>query len=352
MKKILAILLAILLVLSVVGCASSNEDTANTDNDSSDASTDDISTDEETGNAEDAAYKIGICLHDLDQFLTTLETGIKTKLEELGVEGIQTVIAKEDISTQIGQVETFRNNGYDAVIVGITNGDSASEIINAAGDMKVVFVNRTVNDNSCLDGKNYMYVGMAEYDAGYAQGSWLSEYFKDSGKVELKGVMFMGILGIDAQISRTQGAKDALADNGYNVEWVFEDTAEWDRAKAMDKFTQFAGTGAEFDFVCSNNDEMALGVIESCKASNTEIDFPIVGVDATEVGCMAIKEGTMQMSVNQNGIVMGNTAAQAAVDLVSGKTPEGMDSETNIISTEAEVVTIDNVDDILAVFAE
>lgn len=349
MKKLLAILLALILILSVVGCSSSNKEPANdagTDK-SNDTASDDANKDAD-GDKSGGKMQVGLCLPDRDQYWTTFETYATKTGEELGLT-IQAVVAKEDISTQISQVETFANNGFDAVIVGITNGESYSEILTASGDMKVVFFNRSISDNSVLDGVKCIYVGMSEYDAGAAQGEWLSEYFKDSGKTELNGVMFMGILGLDNVTNRTQGCKDALEKNGYKVNWVFEDTAEWDRAKALDKFTQFMGTGTEFDFVTANNDEMALGVIEACTASNREIDFPIVGIDATEVGCLAIKEGTLKMTVNQNAPLQGAEAMKAAVDLIEGRVPEGCD-ENFIYSTEAQAITADNADDVLAIF--
>ncbi|MCF0230611.1 MAG: sugar ABC transporter substrate-binding protein [Parasporobacterium sp.] len=298
--------------------------------------------------AEASGIKLGICLPTRDQYWTTFELGCVAAADAAGIEN-QVVECKEDISTQISQIETFKNNGFDAVIVGLSSNDSYQEAITAAGDMKVIFFNRMVTDTKCLDGKQTIYVGMAEYDAGYAQGSWLAEYFKDSGKKDLKGMMFMGILGQQSVTDRTQGAKDALADAGYNVEWVFEDTAEWDRAKAMDKFTQFANSGAEFDLVVSNNDEMALGVIEGCTASKIDITFPIVGIDATEVGCNAVKDGTLGMTVNQNPVYQAEVCIECLQDLMAGKTPAVCDDQF-VVATEAQAVTVDNVADVLANF--
>lgn len=304
----------------------------------------------ETTVAADGALRIGLCLPDRDQYWTTFETAALKQVAEMGNIEAQVVEAKEDISTQLSQIETFKNNDFDAVIVGLTNNDSYQEALDASGDMKVVFFNRMVTDPSILDGKKSIYIGMSEYDAGLAQGRWLSEYFKDSGKTELNGVMFMGVLGLEAVTSRTQGCKDGLSENGFNVTWVFEDTAKWDRATAMNMFTQFLGAGKEFDFVAANNDEMALGVIEACTASGTEINFPVVGIDATETACLAIEEGTLKMTVNQNAILQGVETIKATVDLINGKLYSGVDPATFIFSTDAQAVTTDNVAEVLETF--
>ena len=301
-----------------------------------------------TASAE-AAGKVGICLPVRDQYWTTFETNLGKDLEEAGFE-YQTVVAGdqgEEVSTQISQVQTFNNNGFDAVLIGMATGGSGADFMQNVGEMKTVFFNRAVEDG-VTDGKQSVYIGMAEYDAGYAQGVWLADFFKSQDKTEVKGMMFMGVLGQDAVTNRTQGAKDALEENGITVDWVFEQTGEWDRTKAMNLFTQFAGTGAEFDFVCANNDEMALGVVEACSAMNMEITFPIVGVDATEVGCNAVKAGTMAMTVNQDPKGQAVVVVDAIKALLAGEEPEGM--ADGRIATSAVAITPDNVEELLATF--
>ena len=347
MKKFAAALLSLGLVAGLVGCGGGGNNSKSGSAVSESKSTIEESK-VESSTADSSDIKLGLCLPTRDQYWTTFELGATDAAKAVGIE-TQVVECKDDISTQLSQIETFSNNGFDAVVVGLSSNESYQEAIDAAGDMKLIFFNRMVTDTACLDGKQTIYVGMAEYDAGYAQGEWLADYFKDSGKTELNGMMFMGILGHQTATDRTQGAKDALEKAGYKVNWVFEDTAEWDRTKALDKFTQFVGTGKEFDFVCANNDEMALGAIEGAKASGIEINFPIVGIDATEIGCQAIVDGTLKMTVNQNPILQGQVVIDYIQDLVAGKTPEGGD-DSFVYTTEAQPVTIDNVKEAQAAF--
>lgn len=343
-KKLLAMFMCVGMVAGLAGCGSSSSTTEEAKSDAAEAT----SAAAEAGDS--AGMKVGICLPIRDQYWTTFEQALGANFDALGVE-YQTVIAGdqgEDVSTQISQVQTFNNNGFDAVIIGMATGGSGSDFMQNAGDMKMVFFNRAV-DADCLDGSQAIYVGMAEYDAGIAQGEWLANYFKEQGKTEVKGMMFMGVLGQDAVTNRTQGAKDALEEAGITVDWVFEQTAEWDRAKAMDKFIQFVGTGEAFDFVCCNNDDMALGVVEACTSKNMEIDFPIVGVDATQVGCSAVKEGTMAMTVNQDAKGQAGVVVEALQALVAGEAVDGL-GDDNKIATAAVAITPDNVDDVLAQF--
>jgi inositol transport system substrate-binding protein len=55
-----------------------------------------------------------------------------------------------------------------------------------------------------------------------------------------------------------------------NVEYVFEDNANWGRQEAEKMFNVFLYTCRKFDCVIENNDEMALGVINSLKEHNID----------------------------------------------------------------------------------
>ncbi|MCB6365787.1 substrate-binding domain-containing protein [Intestinibacillus massiliensis] len=339
-KRLLALGLAGMMMLgALAGCGGGGDaskpadsgSTAQTDNGGDTASS-------------DKQLKIGLSMAVRDQFLTSMELAAKAKAEEIGNIQFEAVDANNDMSLQISHVQTWAADGYDAAIVCLVNNDSAQEIINAANGMNVVFVNRQPDLSLLKD--NVVYVGTDESLYGKAQGEYLTEYFKKEGKTEINAVLFQGVLGLDNVIKRTQSVKDALEAGGIKVNYVYEDTAEWDRAKAMDKFVQFMGSGKPFDVVISNNDEMALGVIEAMKTSGEKkVLCPVVGIDATDVGCQAVKDGDMLCTVFQDPAAQGGGTIECAVGLATGKPIENLkDNYYNIIP---QLVTIDNVDDFL-----
>ena len=248
-----------------------------------------------------------------DQFLSTLETATVEAAKEAGNVDLTTFDANNDISAQLGHVQTCAAGGYDAVIVNLVNTDSAPEIVDLAGDMKVVFVNRLPSDESVLK-DNVMYCGSRESDAGTMQGEYLAKYFKDQGKTEANGIMIMGTLGLSHTVARTDYAKKALEDGGIKVNWVFEDTADFDRAKAMDKMTQVLGdANKKFDFIVCNANDMALGCIEAIKAASGEVTVPIVGIDGGATGCKAIQDGeTDELQLNPRARVFATAKVRGA----------------------------------------
>ena len=341
-KRVLSLALGVTLMsFSITACNNGAADTATNSSSGQTSKSDSTS-------SNGGEYKIGLALPVRDQYFASFETGAQEYKESLGITG-DTNISEEDFPKQLSHIQTYATEGYDAVVVGLTDNTSYKEALDAAGDMKVVFFNRKPSSDEAYDGVKAIYVGMSEYDAGYAQGEWLVKHFDEKkADKKLNGVLFRGVLGQAAVTDRSQGAMDALEKGGYTVTWT-DNTANWDKTEAMNKFTQILGTGDKIDFVVCNNDEMALGCIEALKASGKEVDFPIVGVDATETGCMAVKDGTLAMTVNQNPKAQGKIVIDSAISLIKGEKPEGLDDKF-CFATPAEPVTADNVDDVLATF--
>lgn len=329
-KRFLALgLVGLTLLGAVAGCTSAVEDQSGTN----------AQTGAVAANAKDT--KIGLSMSSRDQFLSTLETAVLKSAEEAGVT-CNSFDANNDIQQQLNHVQTCAADGYKAMLVNMVDSTNAAEIIEAAGDMKVVFVNRGPSDMSVLN-DNVVYVGSNENDSGRFQGEFLAQYFKDKGMDSAGIVMIQGTLGVDHTNKRTASSLKALEDAGIQIDIVYQDTADYDRAKAMDKFTQFLGTGKPFDAVICNNDDMALGCIEAYKASGmTEIPVPIVGIDATKNGCEAMQEGELAFTVFQNPTGQGNGAIKCALALVNGEPVDGM--EDHILWIPFEPVVPADVD--------
>ncbi len=262
-------------------------------------------------------FKIGVTLYDRDQFISSLEQAILDAAKAYPNVVVDSQDAKQDVNQQIAQVDVFATKKYDAIIVNLINTDTVETIISRAKGIPVIFVNRRPRD-SAIDGIKTAYVGSQEYDAGRMQGEFLANFFK--GKTELRYVLFMGQLGLENTNERTRGVKETLTKAGFKLTKVYEDTAEWDRFKAMNQMQQLLGTGKPFDVVICNNDEMALGAIEAMKALKLDLKkIPVVGIDATPPAKEAVKAGDMAMTVFQNAKAQGKVALEFALKAAQGQ---------------------------------
>ena len=301
------------------------------------------------GGAAAGGEKITLIMSQRDEFLSSLEAGAKKAAAELGV-NLVTQDANQDESKQIQYVQAAAADGQKAVIVNPINPSACQSIIDAAGDMKVVFVNRVPDDTSILN-ENAVYVGSDEHTSGKFQGDFLAEYFKKAGKTDIKYILLRGIEGQTSTTLRSESVLQALADNGINATETYAKSCLYDRTEALNQMGNIlADASKEFDCIICNNDSMALGAIEACTQAGRTIDFPIVGIDATADGRQAIKDGTLAMSVFQDPNGQGGGAVAAALNLINGAPlNEGTNFEVDetgfILWVPFEEVTPDNVAD-------
>ncbi len=334
-KKIMSLLLAgILSVTMLVGCGNSEP-----------APSDEGSSDEK--------QKLTLIMSQRDEWLGTLEAAANQAAEDLGY-SLNSLDSQSDVSKQIQFVETARNNGEKAIIVNLVDPNIAKDIIEAAGDMKVVFVNRPPADTSLLN-ENVVYVGSNEMTSGKFQGEWLAEHFKAAGKTEIKYILLNGILGQVSTTNRTKSVLQALADNGITATEASAPLAcDYDRAKAMNQIGPLLSSGIEYDCIIANNDAMALGAIEAIEQQDMDPSAkPIVGIDATADACAAVQSGKLAMSVFQDPQGQGTGAILAAINLIEGNAiNEGLDYQIDtdipyIVWVPFEPVTPKNVADYL-----
>lgn len=326
-----------MLTAMLAGCADGGNDTAAQGADTA------------SDNGDDG-YSMTLIMSLRDEFLSALETGAKNAADQLGVT-LATQDAQNDTSKLIQFIESARNAGDDAVLVNLVDAETAQQCIDAAGDMKVVFVNRAPADTSILN-ESAAFVGSDEMTSGGYQGDFLAEYFNEKGQTDVKYLMLQGTLGLVHTEQRSASVIQHMKDGGLNpVEAAAPLVADYDRATAMDMISPLLTT-TDFDCIIANNDAMALGAVEAMTAQGLDpTSIPIVGIDATVDGIQAVKDGTLAMTVFQDPNGQGLGAVQAAVNMLEGKAiNEGTeyevdDENANIVWVPFEPVTPDNVAD-------
>jgi inositol transport system substrate-binding protein len=290
-----------------------------------------------SGVAAQDPIRIGFTFPILDQFLQTVADAATAKAEELGVE-LTIVAADEDTATQLGQVETFITDEMDAIIIIPVDTDATPPMTAAAqqAGIPLVYVNRRPADLP-TDG-SIPYVGSDELFAGTVEMQLLSELAGGEGKV----VILIGDPANEAARSRTQGCKDVIAANP-GLELVAEQSGNWYREEGLAITENWIQSGQEFNIICSNNDEMALGAIEALRSADLLDDVLVGGVDATGVALEAMAAGELEVTVFQNGVAQGSGGVDAAVKLINGEPIEGMTD--GVIDVPYEPVTPENMAD-------
>lgn len=336
-KRFLAGLTAAAMCTTLLaGCGSSDNGAASTGGDT-------------TGGGDGDGYSMTLIMSLRDEFLSTLEAGAKSAASELGVT-LATQDAQNDTGKMLQFIESARNAGDDAVLINLVDAATAQQCIDAAGDMKVVFVNRVPEDTSVLGGSAAAVVSNENQSGGY-QGEFLANYFKDKGQTDVKYLMLQGTLGLVHTEQRSASVIQAMKDAGLNpTEAAAPLVADYDRATAMDMISPLLKT-TDYDCIIANNDAMALGAVEAMTSQGLDPkSIPIVGIDATVDGVQAVKDGTLAMTVFQDANGQGYGAVKAAANLIEGAAINaGTDYETdetgNIVWVPFVPVTPENVAD-------
>jgi inositol transport system substrate-binding protein len=280
-----------------------------------------------------------------DNFLTVLRNGIQAYADDNGL-SVQINDAQNDVAKQLDQINNFIASGVDAIIVNPvdTSATQAMSDAAAAAGVPLVYVNRQpINVDSLPD--NQAFVASNEEESGTLQTIEMCRLFAEQGLSEASVYVMMGELSNQAAIQRTADIYDVIeAGNcAVTLNIIDEQTANWSRDQAQNLMTNWLSTGAPFDGVIANNDEMAIGAIQAMKAAGLDMGVIIVGgIDATQDALAAMQAGDLDVTVFQNAFAQGSGALNAAVALASGET---VDKKVYI---PFELVTPANIGDYLS----
>ncbi|WP_087003422.1 sugar ABC transporter substrate-binding protein [Rhizobium sullae] len=260
-----------------------------------------------------------------DNFLTVLRNGMTDYAKTQDGVTLQIEDAQNDVGKQLSQVQNFVASGVDAIIVNPVDTDATvaiSQAADAAG-IPLIYVNRQPVNVDQLPEKQ-AFVASDEKESGTLETKEVCRLLKEAGKTEAKAVVMMGELSNQAARMRTQDIKDVIATPECSfIKIVEEQTANWSRTQGADLMTNWLSAGVQFDAVIANNDEMAIGAIQSLKAAGKDMKEVIVsGVDATQDALAAMAAGDLDVSVFQNAAGQGKGAVDAALKVARGETVE------------------------------
>ena len=263
----------------------------------------------------DGNITIGVTMKFDDLWLTTLRDAMtEYAATQPGVELVM-VDSKEDVATQLGQVENFVAQGVDAIVVIAANTDAADPMTKAAQDagIPLLYVNRL--PSNLPDGISY--VGSESIQAGIMQAEWIAEQLGGKGNV----VIMNGDLAQEAAQKRTEGEKQVFA-KYPDITIIREDTGNWSRDQGLALMENWLASGDQIDAVAANNDEMAIGALQAIEAAGQLGQIIVGGVDASPDALQEMDKGRLDVTVFQNAKGQGEGGIKVAIALARGESVE------------------------------
>lgn len=346
MKKVLAILLAACLALSLAACGGSGSSAP-------------VSTAPDTSGSAPASApaaadgSIAVFYYTYsDTYISTVRTALDAELDKLGVE-YQDYDSNSQQNTQTEQVDTAITKGATCLIVNIVetgSDDAAQGIVDKAkaADIPVIFFNREVSDAVVNSYEKCAFIGTDAAEAGHMQGQMIADYLlANYDDVDLNGdgtISYVMFKGQNANPEAEYRTQYAVEDCDAALEAAGKPTLTFYDANNADKFlvdrngTWSAQASNEYmttilseyteannnmvELVICNNDGMAEGAITALKTAgyNASADkaIPVFGVDATDAAKELIAAGSMVGSIKQDAEGMAAAIALLAKNATSG----------------------------------
>ena len=276
--------------------------------------------------------EIGVAIYKFDDtFMSYTRNAIEQNAQGKAV--VTTVDSQNAQPTQNDQVDQFITKKMKAIAINPVDRTAAGAIIDKAkaGNVPVVFFNREPFADDMNKWDKVYYVGAKAEESGTMQGEIVAEYWKANPAADKNGdgviqyIMLKGEPGHQDAELRTEFSIKAVQAAGLKVQLLAEDTAMWDRPRAVEKMDAFwARFGDQIEVVFCNNDDMALGVIESLR----KVGFfsggrylPVVGVDATAPALQALSEGSLLGTVLNDAQNQGKATFDISYALATGASP-------------------------------
>lgn len=335
MKKLMALLLALVVVLGLVATGCSNDD-------------------EDTGTSGDTGEKkvvIGLSLPtQLEERWVRDKEKMEDMADELGVE-LKVQISNNDAAQQDSQARNLLAQGIDVLILAPHDAASAAVIVDAAEDegVPVISYDRLITNTENVD----VYISFDNVKVGELQGEYITNIAPSGNYIIMSGAPTDN----NAKLFKEGAMKfiQPLIDSGDISVITDQAVDDWKAENAL-KIVENALTSADndVDAILAPNDGTAGAAIQALAAQDLAGNVPITGQDAEVTAAQRIVEGTQTMTIFKDTRLLGEAAMKAAVELAKGNTLDSINGEVDngkvnvpSILLTPYAVDKDNIDELL-----
>lgn len=319
MKKILSLVLALVMVLSLAAITTCAEEPVFL-----------------PGGGSNIVYVITPATSNV--FFATEAEVAKATAEELGYE-VKTVSHDDDASKQLEAIETAIADKAAFIILDNAGADATIEATQKAYDAGIpcFLIDREINAAG---------LAVAQIVADNAQGAAaIAEAWVDAMGYEGK---YAELLGLESDTNCWVRSENfhSVIDEYEGFEMVAQQSAMWDQTQGYEKAEAILQAHPEITGIICGNDTMACGAAAAC-ADAGRSDIKIIGVDGSDDAAALIKAGQMTGTALQQCALIAQMAVEQAHYYINngGATLDDV-PEKQLVPCVA--ITIDNVDNLSA----
>ncbi len=319
MRKILALLMSVFMLVFAAGCGGGDQA---------------ASSGSGSGSGGKGGKEITMGFSQIgaeSEWRTANTESVKQAAKDAGI-NLQFSDAQQKQENQIKAIRSFISQGVDIIAFVPIVETGWDTVLKEAKDAKipVIVVDRDVklSDDSLYVAK----LGTDSLAEGKKVFDWIDEYMKKQNKKPRDGgsqfniVVLEGTVGSSVAIRRQEGFKNAMAASPdaskYNI--LASQTGEFTRQKGQEVMESFLKSyGNKIDILFAHNDDMALGAIQAIEAAGLKPgkDITIISIDGVKGIFQAMIEGKANCTVECNPL-QGPLLMETAKKVLNGEKVE------------------------------
>ena len=283
-----------------------------------------------------AQKKIAVVVSTLNNpwFVFLAETAA-AKAKELGYES-RIFDSQNNTALESDHFENIIVSGFGAILFNPTdaNGSVANVLKAKTAGVPVFCMDREINSADAATSQ----ILSDSYSGAVAIGKYFTQQLNKKGNY----VELLGLVGDNNTWARSKGFH-SVVDNYPNLKMVAQQSADFDRNKALEVMESILQANADIDAVFCGNDAMAMGAYQALVSSGKNDKIKVFGFDGAEDVIISISENKVAATGMQFPKIMAETAAQFADEYFKGKR-----EFPKKIPVAVELVTAKNITDYIA----
>lgn len=270
-----------------------------------------------------------------DQFMKSLQAGMRSAAEKAGAEILETNI-DGDQAKESQTIDTYIARKVDAIVIAPVSAKNSAAALKRARDagITVVAVNGGLADASIAQAT----FSTSNKDLGISTGKAAGAFIKTT----LGGKANVAILGFKSLLpeqsgDRTGGFQEAAAEGGNEIKLVAEQDA-WLPEKAVSVATDILTANPDVNVIYAANEGGTVGAMQAVRNAGKSGSVYVFGIDGSEQlakGLMS-PDNVLQAVTAQSPFDMGAAGVDAALSILKGETVEAQTTVPAILLSRTE----------------
>ena len=276
--------------------------------------------------------KIAVVISTLNNpWFVVLGESAAARARELGYEA-QIFDSQNNSAKEAEHFDNIIAMGYDAILFNPTDADGSVQNVKRAKEAGIptFCMDREINSRDAATTQL-----LSDSFTGCVK---LGQYFVRQMNKKGNYVEILGLVGDNNTWNRSKGFH-SVVDEFSELKMVAQQSADFDRNKAMDVMETIMQANPDIDAVFCGNDAMALGAYQAVLAAGKADKVKIFGFDGSDDAINGIAEGKIAATVMQFPVLMSRTSADLADEYIKGKRDFSTKTPVEVVLITAENVS-------------